>query len=270
MRRIALIGCGAIGSEIAKAIDEGYVAAELVAMFDIVREKCEDLRSKMRRAKPRIASSIDELLELKPDIVVEAASQEAVRQYGEKILSSGAWLVVLSVGALMDRDLLEKLLEAAQRSSAMILVPSGAIAGLDAIRALRRAGIDRVLLRTRKPPRSIKPCEAIKFDPSKVTQPTVVFRGRASEAVKLLPFNINVSAALSLASGKDAEVEIVADPSIDRNIHEIVVESKASRITIKVENVPSPSNPRTSYLASLSAVELLRRLCGGEKLVVGS
>lgn len=272
MKRVAIIGCGAIGSEIARAIDEGYVEADLVALYDVIKEKCEELASKLTKCKPLIASSIDEVLATSPNIVVEAASQEAVKQYAEKVLKSGADLVVLSVGALMDVELVERIKEAAREGNARVYVPSGAIAGLDAIRALRKVGIERVLLRTRKPPKSIKPCETLKFDPSKVVQPTVVFRGKASEAVKVLPFNVNVSAALSLASGMDIEVEVVADPTIEKNVHEIIVESKASRITIRIENVPSPTNPRTSYLASLSAIELLRKLCSGSgyEIVVGT
>ena len=269
MKRVAIVGCGAIGTEIARAIDEGYIKAKLVALFDVVREKCEKLASSLTRVKPCVVSSIDELLNLKPEIVVEAASQDAVREYGEKILRSGAWLVVLSVGALMDDSLLEKLQKAARDANSLIVIPSGAIAGLDAVKALRRVGISRVLLRTHKPPQSIKPCEAIHFDSSKVIQPTIVYRGKASEAVKLLPFNVNVSATLSLATGVDAEVEVIADPTIDRNVHEIVVESKVSKITIRVENVPSPNNPRTSYLAVLSVIELLRRLCSNDRIVIG-
>ncbi len=269
MKRVAIIGCGAIGSEIVKAIDEGYVKAELVALYDIVKDKCIELKNRLSKCNPSIVSSLDELLQLKPDVVVEAASQDAVKEYGERILRAGSWLVVLSVGALMDESVRVKLEKAATEGNAFIFVPSGAIAGIDAIKALRRAGIDRIVLRTRKNPKSIKPSDVIRFDPSKVSQPTVVYRGKASEAVKVLPFNVNVSATLSLASGMDIEVEVIADPQIDRNVHEILVESKASNISIRVENVPSPSNPRTSYLASLSAIELLKKLCNEERLIIG-
>ena len=270
MKRVAIVGCGAIGTEVAKAIDSGYVSAELVALFDAVKEKCERLASKLMRVKPLVASSIDELLNARPEIVVEAASQDAVREFGERVVLSGAWLVVLSVGALMDEGLLERLRRAAKSAGSLIFVPSGAIAGLDAVRALRGVGVNRVLLRTYKRPESIKPCDAIEFDPSRMTKPTVVFRGKASEAVRLLPFNVNVSATLSLAAGMDAEVEVVADPALRENVHEIIVESEASKVTIRVENVPNPINPRTSLLASLSVIELLRRLCGDDRVMVGT
>ncbi len=269
MKRVAVIGCGAIGSELVKAVAKGIVRAELVALFDMVKDKCVDLVGKYGLKNTRVVESIDDLLATNPDVVVEAASQDAVRQYAIKILERGSSLVVLSVGALMDRDLLGKLVDIASRSGARIYVPSGAIAGLDALKAIRIVGVNRVVIRTRKPPRSLKPCGALSYRPESVTQPTVVYRGRASEAVKVLPFNVNVAAALSLASGIDVEVEVVADPTIDRNVHEIIVDSPASRITIRIENVPSPSNPKTSYLAALSAIALLKKVCEEEVLDVG-
>ena len=268
--RIAVIGCGAIGSEVVRAVDEGYVKAELVALYDVVRGKCEELVSGLRTQKPSVADSLEEVLRSRPDIVVEAASQDAVREYGEAVLRSGASLVVLSVGALMDEGLRSRLLRAAEEGGSRIYVPTGAIAALDAVRALRRAGFRKVLIRTRKPPKSLKPAAALPKIPKNLKEPVTVFRGRASEAVKALPLNVNVSAALSLASGTDAEVEVVADPSVERNVHELIIESEASRITVRVENVPSPTNPRTSYLATLSVIELLRKLTGADRLVVGT
>jgi len=270
MKKIAIIGCGAIGSELVRAIAQGLVKANLVALFDVLRDKCINLVDKYGLKETHVVESLEDLMKLNPDVVVEAASQEAVKQYAAKILEKGSSLVVLSVGALMDSELLNRLVEIASKTRARIYVPSGAIAGLDAVKAIKIVGFDRIVLRTRKPPKSLKPVEGLRFQPDKITQPTIIYRGRASEAVKVLPFNVNVAAALSLASGVDVEVEVVADPTIDRNMHEIVLESKASRITIRVENVPSPSNPRTSYLAALSAIELLKKVCEENILEIGS
>jgi len=270
VKRVAVIGCGSIGSEVVRAIEEGYVKAELVALYDIIKDKCVELTKQLRSQEPRVVSDLRELMTEKPEIVVEAASQDAVREYGEEVLRGGASLVVLSVGALMDPNTLNKLLKAAEEGNTYIYVPTGAIAALDAVRALRRVGFEKVTLRTRKPPTSLKLVGEPTKDLSKVREPTAVFRGKASEAVKKLPFNINVSAALSLASGTDAEVEVIADPNVRRNVHEIEVISKASRITVRVENVPSPRNPRTSYLATLSAIELLRKLTSPDRLIVGT
>ncbi len=214
----------------------------------------------MERQKPLVVGSIDQLLSTRPHIVVEAASQEAVKTLGPRVLEAGATLVVLSVGALLDPEARERLLEASRRSGSPIYVPSGAIAGLDAVRALRLAGIERLILRTRKPPRALG---------VEASQPKLLFRGPASEAVKRFPANINVAAALTLAAGVEPMVEIVADPGAERNTHEIIVESPASRLRILVENVPSPDNPKTSYLASLSAVSLLKSLAERQGLRFG-
>ncbi len=233
--------------------------ARVVALYDVVRERCE----RLTRFAPDalIAGSLEELLAAKPDIVVEAASQEAVRQYGPTVLERGLTLVVLSVGALLDEETLKRLEEAARRGGGRVYAPTGAIAGLDAVRAMRHAGIEKVTLRTRKNPRSLG---------VEVDHETILYRGPAREAVKRYPFNVNVAAALALAAGVEPEVEIIADPAVDRNIHEIVVESKASRLTVRVENVPSPENPKTSYLAALSCIELLRRLASPNWLEVGT
>jgi len=235
----------------------------VVGLYDIYPEKCRQLASALKRLKPAVVPTFDQLLKLSPDVVVEAASQQAVREYGVKILEAGCDLIVMSVGALMDKKLLEQLMEMARRTRRHIYIPSGAIAGLDAVYALSLNSIREVRLRTRKPPKSLSDApyvreKGLKLD--ELREPTKIYEGPASEAVKHFPANVNVAAALSLAAKREAIVEIVADPTIDRNVHEIHVNSEASKITIVVENVPSPMNPRTSYLAALSAIALLKRL----------
>ena len=273
MRKVAIIGCGAIGSELARAIDEGVVPAELVALYDVIKDKCIDLSKSLKNVKPLVANNLDELLSTKPDVVVEAASQEAVREYGLKILKSGAEFMIMSVGALLNEGLLNELLEATRKYGVKIHVPTGAIAGLDAIRALKLVGIEEVVIRTRKPIKALAKSPHVRrlgIDLSSIKEPTTIFRGSAREAVKAFPANINVSAALTLAAGVEAKVEIVADPTIDRNIHEIEVRSKASKLLIKVENVPTPTNPKTSYLATLSAIEALKEICEERGIKVGT
>ncbi len=264
--RLGIIGCGAIGSVLVRAVAERVVSARLVALMDIAPGKCEGLARLVAGSglgEPRVTSSLDDLLAEEPRVVVEAASQEAVRLYGPRVLEAGADLVVLSVGALLDEELLRRLEEASRRGGGRVYAPTGAIAGLDAIRALRTGGarLEKVLLRTRKPASSLGVV---------VEEPTVLYRGPAREAVKRYPFNVNVAAALALAAGAEPLVEIVADPGIKRNIHEIIVESDASRLRITVENVPSPVNPRTSLLAAYSCIELLRRLLSPSWLEIGS
>lgn len=265
-----MIGCGNIGTEIARAVDKGVVRARLVALYDIEPGRCRRLASGLERERPLIAESLGQLLGQRPDLVVEAASQEAVRQYGEQILKRGIDLVVLSVGALLDSETRERLRGAAEATGARIHVPSGAVAGLDALKSMSLVGVDRLVLRTRKPPRALAGAPGARgVDLEGLREPRLIYRGPASEAVKLFPANVNIAAALALAAGREPLVEIVADPTVDRNIHEVEAESKASRLHIVVENVPSPRNPRTSYLAVLSIIDLLRSLTGSVYIIAG-
>ncbi len=256
--RIAIIGCGNIGGEIVRAVCGGRLKSNVTALMDRYPEKCFHLALILEKStglRPVVAEGIEDLLEVKPDLVVEAASQEAVRQYARRILERGIDLVVMSVGALLNEEFLQEVSSLDGR----IYVPSGAIAGLDAVRAMRHSGITRIVLRTRKNPRSLG---------MKLEERKVLFEGPASRAVKEFPFNVNVAAALSLAAGREAWVQVIADPGVEMNVHELEIVSDASTLRVAVENRPSPSNPRTSYLACLSAVELLRSL--EDKVRVGT
>jgi aspartate dehydrogenase len=261
--RIGLIGCGAIGSIIYRAFLDGTIRGELVALYDIYPEKCRRLVESSKDLKPVICSDLECLLEKKPDLVIEAASQDAVREYALKILENGSDLMVMSVGALLDEKLYGEIERVCREKGVRVYVPSGAIAGVDGFRAGSLSGVERVLLITRKNPRSISRESLEKLGvKGEITRETILFEGPAEEAVRRLPFNINVAATLRLATRAPVIVRFVADPSVDRNIHEIVFESKASRIHVRVENVPHPENPKTSYIAALSAIELLKRLTG--------
>ncbi len=262
--RMAVIGCGAIASRIVDAVASGLLSYHVTGLLDIRPERCRRLAERLPQP-PRIAGSLEELLRDRPEIVVEAASPEAVREHGERVLRAGASLVVLSVSALLDEQLLSRLAGAAAETGSRIYVPTGAIAGLDAVRAHRLAGIERLVLRTVKPP------EALGLSREQLAgEARLLYRGPAREAARRYPLNLNVAAALALAAGREPTVEVYADPNASRNIHVILVEGPAGRLEIHVENVPSPENPRTSLLAALSVVELLRRLSRSDPLEVGS
>ncbi|MEM1760606.1 MAG: aspartate dehydrogenase [Desulfurococcaceae archaeon] len=271
MSKVAIIGCGAIGSTIAKAIDSGLVKAELIAIYDIVIEKCVDLSRSMMRMKPLICTDLECLLINKPDIVVEAASQEAVKSHVPYILEKGVDTVVLSVGALLDPQVMERIREASVKGGSRLFVPSGAVCGIDGLKALSIVGFKKVKLITRKNVKSVdeKSLLNLGYKPSDITDSTVVFKGSAEEAVVKLPFNINVAATLKLATDSEVEVEFIVDPKTPRTVHELIAESEASRIRVTVENVPHPDNPKTSYLAALSAISLLKRLVE-ERVVIGT
>lgn len=249
--KIALIGCGAIGTTIAMAVKDGLVNVKVPWVMDTDVEKAEAVA---RLLGAKVAKSIEDVLSSDVDLVVEGASQEAVKQYGMEVIAKRKSLLVMSVGAFTDEKLLERMVDAAEKKGVKIYVPSGAIGGLDAIASASIGGIYDVSLTTTKPPANL----GLKD----IGEKLIVYQGKAGEAVKLYPANINVSAALSLAGVGfgDTKVKIVADPRASENIHEIDARGRFGKFYIRVENVPSPDNPRTSYLAALSAIALLRRI----------
>jgi aspartate dehydrogenase len=264
-KKVGLVGCGTIGSQLAMAVDSGKVAnASLVSLFDVVENNAQGLKSKMR-GKPSAYSDFDRFISSDIDIVVEAASQEAIRKFGKMILRAGKDLMVMSVGALADRAFLSELLQAASENGSRIYVPTGAIAGIDAVRTVRHL-LESVTLTTTKSPKALAGApffETSKMKLDKITEWTVIYEGAASDAVKAFPANVNVAAVLSLAGiGADkTKVRIVADPVATTNQHEIVATGSFGEIRIAVSNVPSPGNPKTSFLAVLSAIECLRSIC---------
>ncbi|MEE8167857.1 MAG: aspartate dehydrogenase [Candidatus Hydrothermarchaeales archaeon] len=249
--RIALIGCGAIGSVIADAIIRGDVEASLELVYDLNEKRAEE--TARRSEGTEVAKELEKILTSDVDLVVEAASQQAVKQHALKILGAGKNLMVLSVGALVADDLLKEIKKIAREKAVKVYIPSGAIGGLDALKSASIADIYEVSLTTTKPPRSLG---------EEASEKRVLYEGNSREAIKRFPVNINVSAALSLAGlGFDkTKVTIVADPAVDRNTHEIKVRGEFGEYQITVENVPSLRNPKTSYLAALSAVAALKRI----------
>lgn len=252
MIRIGLIGCGNIGHIIAKYQDK----FEIHALFDIVPEKSRELADICGGVA---YEDFEAFIKSDFDIVVEAASVKAVRLFGEQVLNHNKDMVIMSVGALSDKAFLALLTSTAKKNHRKIYIPSGAIMGLDNIKAGQISGIDRLLLRTTKSPESLglQACER-----------KLLFSGKSNECIKEFPKNVNVSVALGLAAGTDADVELWVDPDVDRNIHEIFVEGKFGDAYIKVRNVPSPDNAATSYLAALSILTLLRNL--ENPLVIGT
>jgi aspartate dehydrogenase len=204
--------------------------------------------------------------------VLEAASQEAVRKLIPKALKAKKDVMIMSTGALADEKLFHEIRELAEKNNLKVYLPSGAITGLDGIKS---AGdeIESVMIKTTKPPKSLEGAPFFEKHPmnlNEIKKPTVIYEGNAEEAVKLFPSNINVAASLSLAGigPKKTKVQIVADPNIKSNIHEIIAEGKFGVLKSRVENVPSPDNPKTSYLAALSAVATLKKI--GEAIQVGT
>jgi aspartate dehydrogenase len=208
-------------------------------------------------------SDLKSLLAKKPDVVVEAASHEAVREYGEPLLRKGVALIVLSCGALCDDALRRKLERAAVKSGALLSVPSGGIGGLDALKAACVAGVDEVTIVVTKPPaawKGIAYVEKLGVDLDGLRAPRVLFDGTAREGVPHFPANVNIAAVLSMAGiGFDrTRLKVVADPALTHNTHYIEIKGRTGNISIKLENVPAPDNPKTAWLACYSALAALK------------
>ncbi|MCQ8902667.1 MAG: aspartate dehydrogenase [Methanothrix sp.] len=258
--KVGLVGCGAIGFEIASAIDRGDVNADLAAVFDRNPKNISRLIDALRK-KPEVVE-LERLVELS-DIVVEAASQAAVPQVAEAALKRGKDIMIMSVGALMDRELYRSICSMAESNGCRVYIPSGAITGLDGLKSASIARLKSVVLTSTKPPAGLEGAPYVvekKIDLHAFKEPSLIYEGPASEAVRAFPANVNVAATLSLTYGQDAWVRIVVDPDATVNVHEIVAEGDFGRMVTRVENVPSPRNPRTSYLAALSAIATLKNL----------
>ena len=249
--RIGLLGCGNIGRILADAIDREEVDCSMVAVFDQDVERARELADSLHK-KPRVSEDFEGLLQ-DTDLVVEAASQDAVKEYGVKAIESGRDLLIMSVGALVDEVLFNELVQIINKTGRRVYVPSGAIAGLDGIKAAKTKGIDSVELTTRKPPAELG---------TTTDKEVVVYDGSAREGIKKFPKNVNVAATLSLAGiGFDkTKLRIIADPNVNRNIHEIRVKGAFGEFTIKLNNLPSPNNPKTSYLAAMSTIAALKEI----------
>jgi len=252
MVRIGLLGCGNVGHLIAT----NNVGIEIAALFDRINERAHALNTICHAS---VFENFESFIQGDYPIVVEAASVEAVREFGVQILQNGKDIIILSVGALADVDFKSTLIETARKNKKRIYIPSGAIVGLDNLKVGQIAGMNRLILRTTKSPASLN---------IPVKERMLIFKGKANDCIRQFPKNINVAVALSLAAGRDADVEIWVDPSAERNVHEILAEGTFGDISIKVSNVPSLENPATSYLAALSILTLLKNL--DSPLVIGT
>jgi len=239
MRRIGIIGCGAIGSLITEAVDNGIIECDELILYDHDMDKAEALQESLSTASV-VVSNIEEMLQVHPYVIVEAASQEAAREYIGAIVDAGIEMIVMSVGALLDMNI----------KSSRIHTPSGAIGGLDAIANAALAGIEEITLTTRKNPKTLD------MDNKREL---VVFEGDAREAVRHFPREMNVAASLALTvQPQKLLVRLISDPRETENTHEISVKWRYGSMLLKFINDPHPENPKTSALAAWSAIRLLK------------
>lgn len=266
----ALVGCGFIGSLIAKHISTGEIPLRLRYALDRNPEKVERVQALFDKP-PAAAESIDEIAESDVKLVIEAASIEAVHSFAKPILSTGKDMMIMSVGAFATPGVYKTVEEICLRSGAHVYLPSGAIGGLDAVSAASVGRLELVEMRTIKNPRSLEGAPYIednKINLEGLKKAREIFSGTATEAITGFPANVNVAATLGLAGigVLETRVKIIADPGVERNIHEIRAKGDFGELTFRTENLPAPDNPRTSLLAALSAVAMLKKITSPIKI----
>lgn len=257
--KVGIGGLGAIGMNVARRLDEGIYGLQLAAVS--ARDHAAAAAKIGSFATPVPVVTLSDLASL-ADVIVECVPADAYVEIARPAIAAGRTFITLSCGQLLNHP---ELIEQAKLSGARIIIPSGALLGLDAVSAAAEGQIHSVVLRTRKHPRSLAGAPYLQehgIELDALEQARCIFKGTAREGARGFPANVNVAAALSLAGiGPDAtELEIWADPAVNRNIHQITVEADSARFELKIENIPSEENPRTGKLTALSAIATLRGL----------
>jgi aspartate dehydrogenase len=255
--RVAVAGLGPIGTKVAQALDRGIDGLVLTAVSVQNPDKHQGWLGKL--TTPPAVLPIEQLSEA-ADIVIECAPGRLLRSIVAPFVTKGKTAIVLSAGALLDN---EDLIALAKQNDGQIVVPTGALIGLDAVTAAAVGTIHSVKMVTRKPVQGLAGAPYIvenNIDIERITEPLRIFEGTAREAAKGFPANLNVAVALSLAGiGPDrTRLEIWADPTVTRNIHRVEVESDSARFSMSIENIPS-ENPKTGRITALSVIAYLRK-----------
>jgi aspartate dehydrogenase len=262
--RLALLGGGTIAHLVLTEMRAGRIPdVEVVALAG--RRGSERARSLAHEFDIPYVEERDGLLACRPQVVLEAASHEAVREHLVALLDGGVSVVVLSAGALVDDELRSAAEAAAQHSGALLYVPSGGVGGLDALRAACAAGVDEVTIQVAKPPaawKGIPYVEALCLPLERLQSAHTLFEGSARAGVPHFPQNVNIAAVLSLAGiGLDrTRLKVVADPALVAHTHTITVAGRTGRFSVILQNVPTPDNPKTSWLACYSAIAALKAI----------
>ena len=269
LQRLGMIGCGSIADLVLTTLAR-ELPAPLAQISLLVSKRSRDQAQALLDrlgdgfAMSRVVhTSLETFLADAPEAVAECASHVAIRDHGPAILQAGCDFIVISIGALADDDFRVRLIESARAGGARLVLPPGAVGGIDALSAARLSGLESVIYSGSKPPRAWRGTLAeTLLDLDALTQPTVFFEGSARVAAQTYPFNANVAATLALAGlGFDAtQVRLIADPTITNNVHEFTARSACGSISIRMDGQASPGNPKTSLMAGYSvARELLNR-----------
>jgi len=257
--KIGIVGCGAIGSNIAKFIDKELKdKVILYALCDLDIKKTKNLIKKLS-SNTKILD-IDSLIK-ESQLIIETASIDAANYIINKAVKSKKDLIILSVGVFVKYP---EILKTVMNSNLNLCIPSGAICGVDGLGALSLGEIKNITITTSKPIKGFSGSNYLKeknIDIDNIKEEKIIFKGDVKDAIRFFPQNINVAATLLLASNfKDIKVCIKLNPNINRNIHHIEIDAKEAKISIDVKNIPSEDNPKTSSLAILSTKYLLKKM----------
>lgn len=266
--RFGLVGFGAIGKSIGEAVHSG-AAGDAGIVSVLVRDAARYAGSAGAHSY-RFTSDPESFFAEEMELVVEAAGHQALRDYAVRSLTTGHDFLTISVGAFADSALLDAVVEAARSSGRRVLIPSGAIGGLDAVTAGAVGGLDEVTITTRKPPEAWKGTVAeSQMDLASVVEPICVYEGPAREAARLYPQNVNVQAALALSGiGMDRTwSRVFVDPTVRYNTHEITARGSFGELRVTISNVPSEGAAKTGKITAMSMVKAIRNLTA--PLVIG-
>jgi len=258
--RIGIVGCGAIGSRMAKSIVRDLKNhCRLTGLYDIDVPKARHL-SRQLRVNDVVKDSLNDLIS-SCTFVIEAVNAFETKNIIQKILRAKRNILVMSVGRILNAP---DIFTLAEKNRCSLLIPSGALSGLDAIKAASQVNISRMTLTTRKPPSGFSPSDYLKskgIDLKNIASEIVIYDGNVDRAVKLFPQNINVAATLALAAGNKNKIRIriITSPKFKTNSHEVEIHGDFGTIISRTDNVVCPDNAKTSYLAVLSAIRTLKQ-----------
>lgn len=258
-KKVAIIGTGTIGTTLAQelntSLNEYY---ELAGLMKYSQNGMEELEATYQTT---VVTDFSELLKTKPDFIIEAASGEVVKVYGEAILKRGIHFIPLSVGGLVDEEFYEHLQQTAKENNAVLYVPSGAIGGFDLMRKMTLVEEPEVEINTYKPLNGLKGAPYMEDKEVSITEKEIIFEGSAKEAIKGFPQNINVAVATALATvgPKKTKTIIHSDPELKANIHEVTVKNIEGTAKIHFAGNPS-ANARTSSITPWSVISLLKNI----------
>ena len=258
--RVGVIGLGAIGSRLVECLTRQFLKK---ARVDFVCDCKEDrIQAVQKKWAPRVKPLPWPLLVEKSDLIIEAASSEIAFLVAKKALRKNKQVLILSVGGLLRRNGLSGILK---KTKGRLWIPSGALAGVDGLLAANQGAIQRVTLTTRKPLAALEGApylEQKKINLHEIHEPTLLFEGNATEAIRAFPKNVNVAATLALAGigPQKTKVRVFTSPTYRLNLHEVEIEGSFGKIRTEMENLPSPTNPKTSELAILSAIATLQKI----------